>query len=202
MSAVDFLDRAMDRLDRVAEKLGRAKALETVLDGMRRWQGEATSRIRELENENERAREQLFELVAGQRANRPVIPTPDLLDLVDEVSDALTSRRRHAPPRPQWENVKPAVEMISRIVKSDPMYVGRVDRLQARLRDQYDDLGVSITDEDSLYVVLVTVGMIVEIASSGIRAGTLVAEDVGRIAAVAQTMTAALIDYLPADAKP
>lgn len=124
----------------------------------------------------------------------------DLLGSIDYMISRATQAGRSAP-RPRWDYVARAIPAISHLVKSDPVYVARVDRLQARIRDTYDELGLEITDETVLYVTLVSVGMMTELASTGVATGQISRQELGHIAAISQTYAAALIDYLPAEAK-
>lgn len=110
-------------------------------------------------------------------------------------------RSRSSSIRPRWDYVARAVPTIEEIVKSEPLYVARVDRLQARIRDTYDALGLEVTSEEVLYVTLVAWGMIVEVAADGIRSEMVSPVTLRNMAAVTQTLTAALIPYLPPEAR-
>lgn len=130
---------------------------------------------------------------------------PDLEHLVEEHRAAtaelarLRSTARAISPR--WEYVARAIPHLEEIVKSEPFYVGRVDRIGARIRDQYDGLGLSISDEHVLYVSLVVLGMVVELAGDGVRSEMVSPVTLRNLAAVTQTYAAALIPYLPEEAK-
>ncbi len=108
---------------------------------------------------------------------------------------------RDGRPRPKWEWVARAVGTIAKTVASDPAYVARVDNLGATVRDTFDALGLSLHDEETVYVAVVVAGMLVELTSNGIRNGAVDRITLEAIAAVAQSFTAALIPFMPEEAR-
>lgn len=113
------------------------------------------------------------------------------------------ARARHAAtaPRPNWGYVARAVRVIEQSVKADPVALAQTDRLGAYVRDTFDALGLSVTDEPTLYVALTTSGLLVEMASNGHRRDQVDHATLEAIAAIAQTFAAALIPYLPPEAR-
>lgn len=105
-------------------------------------------------------------------------------------------------PRPDWANLRRAVVLIDRLRKTDPGTVAIGDNLGAYLRDTFDALGISVRHEPSLYVAITTAGMLVELAHNGLGKGLVDERTLEAIAHVAQSFTAALIDYLPPEARP
>lgn len=103
--------------------------------------------------------------------------------------------------RPHWDYVARAVTVIDRMVRGDPAALARADAVQAYVRDTYDALGISVLDEDALYVAITTAGLLVEMAENGRKRGIVDQDTVRAIATISQTFTAALIDYLPAEAR-
>lgn len=103
--------------------------------------------------------------------------------------------------RPRWDYVAQAVTVIDRMVRNDPAALARADAVQAYIRDTYDALGISVLDEDALYVGITTAGLLVEMAENGRKRGMVDQETVQAIATISQTFTAALIDYLPTEAR-
>lgn len=103
--------------------------------------------------------------------------------------------------RPRWDYVARAVTVIDGMVRDDPAALARADAVQAYIRDTYDALGISVLDEDVLYVAITTAGLLVEMAENGRKLGHVDRETVRAIANISQTFTAALIDYLPAEAR-
>lgn len=104
-------------------------------------------------------------------------------------------------PQPRWEWVARAVGAIARTLESDPAFLARADHLGATVRNTFDALGLSVRDEETLYVSLVVAGMLVELSSNGYRKGIIDEDTLEAIAAVAQSFTAALIPYLPKEAR-
>lgn len=148
--------------------------------------------------------EALAALAAGlEQADKPNPVETFLAAFVDgieraarEIGEKTTTR-----PRPRWEWVARAVGAIARTVDSDPSYVSKVDLLGATVRDTFDALGLSLHDEETLYVALVVSGLLVELTSNGYRRGIVDRGTLEAIAAVAQSFTAALIPYLPKEAR-
>lgn len=104
-------------------------------------------------------------------------------------------------PHPRWEWVAKAIRVIDKSVReSEPMNIARLDRLGATIRDTFDALGLSLTDEETLYVVLVTLGEMVELGSNAVQRGQLDHATLEKIAAITQAFTAALLPYMPAEA--
>lgn len=104
-------------------------------------------------------------------------------------------------PHPRWEWVAKAISVIDKSVReSEPMNVARLDRLGATIRDTFDALGLSLGNEETLYVVLVTLGEMVELGSNAVQRGQLDRETLEKIAAITQAFTAALLPYMPAEA--
>lgn len=152
--------------------------------------------------------EALAALAAGlEEADKPKQPNPvetflsAFVDGIERAARELGEKTTSSRPRPRWEWVARAVGAIARTVDSDPSYVSRVDLLGATVRDTFDALGLSLHDEETLYVALVVAGLLVELTSNGYRRGLVDRETLGAIAAVAQSFTAALIPYLPKEAR-
>lgn len=104
-------------------------------------------------------------------------------------------------PKPKWEWLARAVGIIAKTVSSDAAYIARADNLGATVRNTFDALGLSVRDDETLYVALVTAGLLVELASNGLRNGNIDRDTLEAIAGVAQSFTAALIPYLPEEAR-
>lgn len=207
-----------------------ALGYDDVVDLGLAW-GEAEQRTGRLLVDVVRARERLFRALGGDEDEIDVPSLDALLDVAEARLEKLRSletdpgslgsvdvehlleehraateelRRLRSSARaisPRWEYVARAIPHLEEIVKSEPFYVGRVDRIGARIRDQYDGLGLSISDEDVLYVTLVVLGMVVELAGDGVRSEMVSPVTLRNLAAVTQTYAAALIPYLPPEAK-
>lgn len=111
----------------------------------------------------------------------------------------LACRRSSA--RPRWDYVARAITTIDTMVRDDPAALARADAVGAYVRDTYDALGISVFDEAALYVAITTAGLLVEMAENGRKRGIVDHDTVRAIATISQTFTAALIDYLPAEAR-
>lgn len=191
------------------------------------WQ-EAEQRTGRLLVDVVRARERLFRALGGDDDEIDVPSLDSLLDVTEArleklrrdeeqtadvdvahlraehdaaVAELRRLRSSSSAIRPRWDYVARAVPHLDAIVKSEPFYVGRVDRIQARIRDQYDGLGLEVTDEHVLYCTFVVLGMVVELAGDGVRSGMVSDVTLRNLAAVTQTYAASLIPYLPAEAK-
>lgn len=103
--------------------------------------------------------------------------------------------------RPRWDYIAAAVRVIDKMVHDDPATLARTDAVQAYVRDTFDALGISVLDPDALYVAITTAGLIVEMADNGRQHGVVDASTVRAVANISQTFTAALIDYLPPEAR-
>lgn len=125
-------------------------------------------------------------------------PTSSLLE---EFRTGWQEGRERARPRPRWDYVSKATRIIDRIVKEDPSYIGKADALGAYVRDTWDALGLSLYDEETLYVAVTMAGLMVEMSDNGRKNGQVDAEVVEAIAKIAQTFTAAVLPYLPPEAK-
>lgn len=106
-----------------------------------------------------------------------------------------------ATPRPQWENVAKAVREIARIMGDQPDAVALTDRTAAYVRDTLDALGLSVRDEGTLYVVITAAGLMVEMSHNALTKGKVTPDVVLAIAQIAQSLTAALIPYMPPEAR-
>lgn len=102
---------------------------------------------------------------------------------------------------PDWRNVKRATDVIARRVHLDPGSLAAADLMKAYVRDTFDALGLRISDHETLYVALVTSGLLVEMAHNGLRKGQTDEQTVATMALVAQSFAAALLDYLPPEAR-
>lgn len=105
--------------------------------------------------------------------------------------------------QPRWESLGRAVDLISRRTSLHPANVAAADRTGAVIRDRLHGLGLSIEDPETLYVLLVGVGMVVELTEAN-QAGPnpITPETVAAVALVAQSITAATIPHLPEEARP
>lgn len=144
--------------------------------------------------------EAMVELVEGVDG----VTREEISDAVDLTEQILHLEPETGPlsPRPRWDYLARATGAIERIRNSEPRYLSRSDALAAYLRDMFDALGLSIRDEATLYVALVTASTMVELASNGIDLGHTDEATVATVARVAQSFAAALLDYLPPEVRP
>lgn len=103
---------------------------------------------------------------------------------------------------PRWEWLRPAIAAIDATVKSEPQYVAHADAIGAYVRDTFDALGLSVRDGETLYVALVTASTIVELAANGHGRGVVDDATLEAIAKISQSLAAAVIPFLPDEAKP
>lgn len=102
---------------------------------------------------------------------------------------------------PRWERLAPAVRAVAGMVDAHPGRVGDVDRNRAYVTELLEAQGVPVRDPDLAYVVLVAAGLFGELAGNAYRRGDV--DEVTRLAVlrIAQTLTAALIPYLPPEVR-
>ena len=104
--------------------------------------------------------------------------------------------------RSRWVALQPAVAILSALVDDHPGNVFQADQLGSYVRDQLDDLGVAVTDEDALYVVLIALALVTTLTRNGYRAGTVDGPTLAAVAHVVRSIVAALIPFLPPEARP
>lgn len=102
---------------------------------------------------------------------------------------------------PRWDRLAPAIRLIEGMVDDHDGTVGDVDRIRAYVTELLEAQGVPVRDPSIAYVVLVAAGLFGELAGNAYRKGDV--NDVTRLAVarIAQTLTAALIPYLPPEAR-
>lgn len=219
---MNLLDRLRDRLENGRLYLSRIELALRNLDDLEAlgfssvealgyaWQdaerraGSEAALAAALRRDVDRVRQELYDALVGRGTLRLETGPPSLFAVVDVAVAAIRSfstKTSRSSIEPRWDYVARAIPLLDEVVKSEPLYVGRVDRIGARIRDQYDELGLQVTDEDVLYVTLVVLGMVVELASDGVRNGSATPAALRNLAAVTQTYAAALIPYLPAEAR-
>jgi hypothetical protein len=126
----------------------------------------------------------------------------DRAELVDELLEAT---RAHAAParRPPWEKVRAAAGHLSTLVTArGARAIAELDQLRGTIRDELDELEVSVRDEFALYHGLVWTGLVVELARNGLRNEALDVATYEAISDLATTIASALLDYLPPEARP
>lgn len=115
----------------------------------------------------------------------------------------MTKRHAHPlEPDPQWERVANIVQPLTDALAADDRLVAEVDQLRAYVRDTLDELGISVRHEPSVYIVLSTVGLVVEMAKNSVRNGITDQAFLHSIAELARTVSLALLEYLPEEARP
>ena len=125
-------------------------------------------------------------------------PTSSLLD---DFRTGWQEGRERARPRPRWDYVSKATGIIARMIHDDPAAVAKADALGAYVRDTFDALGLSLYDEETLYVAVTMAGLFVEMANNGREKGQVEPEVVEAIAKVAQSFTASILEFLPPEAR-
>lgn len=128
--------------------------------------------------------------------------TFDLNDVVFELEGEIAREPAESTsPRPQWANVAKATRVIDDIVSNDPALRARADALGAYVRDTWDALGLSLYDEDTLYVAMTMAGMFVQMADNGRASGLTDERIVEAIAKISQCFAASVLDYLPPEVR-
>lgn len=104
--------------------------------------------------------------------------------------------------RPRWDYLARATGALREILTRDPANVAHADALGAYVRDTFDALGLSVRDEATIYVALVTASLLVECSDNGRGRGAVSTTTVREISQIAQSVGAALLPYLPPEAFP
>jgi hypothetical protein len=104
-------------------------------------------------------------------------------------------------PRPRWDYLRAATSTIRRTLDEDPASLAVADALGGYVRDTFDALGLSVWDEQTLYVALTTASLETEMARNGQDRGLIAAETVAAVAKIGQSLAGALLPYLPPEAK-
>lgn len=114
------------------------------------------------------------------------------------------TKRRAGPldPVPQWDRVAQIVQPLTDALAADDRLVGEVDQLRAYVRDTLDEFGISVRHEPSVYVVLSAVGLVVEMAKNSTANGITDKAFLASTAELARTVSLALLEYLPDEARP
>ena len=145
---------------------------------------------------------------------------PDAEEVLERVLDAVKRARRHRDrprlelelrhgeilgfgpgddARNRWDAVRRIVEPLKALIPG-PADVARADAVQSYARDVFDGFGLTLREEDTLYVVLVTLGLAVELASNAHKREQVSDEVFAGIAHVAQSLAIALLPYFPPEA--
>lgn len=123
------------------------------------------------------------------------------LDLEAELAAILATSEDVGTLTPRWDRLAPAIRLIEGMVDDHGGTVGDVDRIRAYVTELLEAQGVPVRDPSIAYVVLVAAGLFGELAGNAYRKGDV--DEVTRLAVtrIAQTLTAALIPYLPPEAR-
>lgn len=160
-----------------------------------------TARARRRIGEHQDAMTAAHEALRARTRFEDAIPDPPT-----ELDAALARILEEADPgpgtlSPRWDRLAPAVRAIEGMVDDHDGTVGDVDRIRAYVTELLEAQGVPVRDPDFAYVVLVAAGLFGELAGNAYRKGDV--DEVTRLAVtrIAQTLTAALIPYLPPEAR-
>lgn len=135
---------------------------------------------------------------ADRRADRGDLAS-DLADLAREFH----RRRSPGPADPPWHLTRQAIPYLEKIVADrGPGGLSDLDQLRSIIRDEVDKLELSVHDPWTLYVGLVWTGMITELARNGMENGRVSLATYETVAEIVTTIAAALLDYLPPEARP
>lgn len=103
--------------------------------------------------------------------------------------------------RPSWPMISAHFPVVRQRRVSTAAAVMAADQSEAYLRDRLDGLGIEVTDERDLYVVLAVVTLNMEMADGAHAAGALSCEERAGIYRLGVAVTTALIDYVPGDVR-
>jgi hypothetical protein len=120
---------------------------------------------------------------------------------LDEILDFGPPARRVGDARPRWDHLRSAVRRIRRFVEEDPGNGALADALGAYVRDTFDEQGLSLHDETTVFVAVTTASLMVEMAKNGQSVGLIGSSTVREVASIAQSFTAGVLPYLPPEAK-
>lgn len=124
--------------------------------------------------------------------------------------ELLAARNRTALPdetarsaRPPWNLTTKAFTYLAGLVAGRGVQgAAELDQLRATIREELDKLGISLTDEWSVYHGLVWTGLLTELARNGLTNEAIAFESYEAIAEITTTIGAALMDYAPEGVRP
>lgn len=103
--------------------------------------------------------------------------------------------------KPDWALVRQGLGNIDAQVARLPSGLqARADQMRAYARDFFDSCGVDVTDEDSVYVALITASLMVDFAEMAARQGRATPAHLHGVSATARTIAALLSPYVPPEA--
>lgn len=137
--------------------------------------------------------------VLAEHAHPPA--TPAELDAVDVALARLLEGPAPAEVVPRWDRLRPAIAAIEGMVDDQENAAWLADGLGVYVTELLEAQGVPVRDPVVAYVVLVSAGLFGELAANGIRHGSVDEGTRLAILRIAQTLTAALLPYLPPEAR-
>lgn len=101
---------------------------------------------------------------------------------------------------PPWHLAANAVRQL-RQLRAERGVKGQadLDQLQATIREQLDELEVSVHDPAAIFHGFVWTGLVVEIARYGYSNGRVDGDTFSAIGEISHTIASALLDYVPAE---
>lgn len=141
------------------------------------------------------AAEDLLHSIAALRDGLEASKLPKVPDDLSELLDAGPGPLLAVEPR--WELVAPATDLAGSLVGGDPKAIAELDAIGAHVRDVLDELGLSLHDPATVYVVLAGACMIVDLLriAAEKEADKVPAHRGSRMTYLG--LVAALRDYLP-----
>lgn len=132
----------------------------------------------------------------------------DVADRGDLASDLADEARRFfrrpgaLTARPPWGLVRDSVGWLDELVQGRGVRaISELDQIRAEIIEQLDRLELSLHDERAVYDGLVWIALVVELARNGLGKGTIGLETYRSISSIVTTIAAALLPYLPPEAR-
>lgn len=103
---------------------------------------------------------------------------------------------------PDWSVIRDGLVAVeAHVARLGVPALARADQLRAFARDFFDAVGLDVTDEETVYVALVTASLMVEFADRAHRRGQAAPAHLHGVSAMARTLAAILAPYVPPEAR-
>lgn len=104
--------------------------------------------------------------------------------------------------RPPWGLVRDSVGWLETLVEARGVgAISDLDQIRAEIIEQLDKLEITLHDERAVYEGLVWIALVVELARNGLEKKSVGLETYRSISSIVTTIAAALLPYLPPEAR-
>lgn len=115
--------------------------------------------------------------------------------------DGLLAFGQGGPPRYRWDALRRAlIELLPYL--EDPATQAIADGVQAFARNVFDRFGLTLADEETLFVTYLAATLVVELTRNAFEKGQVGPDTLAGVGHVAQSLALSLVPYLPPEARP